>query len=294
MRRLVDLRLSRSVLALLLCGPAGVFVYPQESSAAWYEVGYIYVSQGSTAIVEDSSSPGLVWLAATENTGSHVRARQANADFGMVRTVYNSYKSSDWTIGTDEHPWATMRYDDLIFTCSDGSGQVAISLNLYFEGNAILDPPGPAVAGAQRASVIVNCTFTPGSNLGTANLGTWVASSSDPGVPQGALGSVNADNVAGIFTTPTITVPTGVPVSLVVLIMTRLNNCCEPGVRVNGNGMVRFPFATESPVFNFHSVPGGVTCNASSTEANIVDNLWNAGPIPVEARTWGGIKRTFN
>jgi hypothetical protein len=182
-----------------------------------------------------------------------------------------------------------MRFDDLTFTCSDGSPTVSVSLNLFVDGGFVFDPLPMDVGGNQGGRVEIGGTLSPG---GSVALGNWAPVSAEGLGSSGAFVGVNADVVSGIFTSPIVTVPTNTPVTLFLSLGVRIGNCCEPGVRVNGYGSVKFANEGVGPVFNFHNVPQGVECTVNSTEAYITGNIWKP-TVGIESRTWGQIKELY-
>jgi hypothetical protein len=183
-----------------------------------------------------------------------------------------------------------MRFDDLIFTCDDGSPSVSVSLNLQVDGSYTFDPMPADVSGIQGGRLEVGGDMNPGGNV---SLGYWAPGSGDNPTTTGAFVGENGDVLSGVFTSPVVTVPTNTPVSLELSLMVRLGNCCVPDVRVNGRGTVQFAYEAVGPVFNFHGVPDGVECTVNSSEANIADNIWNPEPVRTESQTWGQIKALY-
>jgi len=286
----------RSSWRLLIVGVlffAAVGSTADNALASWFGAGYRYDLQLYTNYVNTSANPPVSYSVESQNYGSGSQHVTAIADRGILTSDHWAQNYGGGSAAPDQFPLATMRFEDVVFTCDDGSPTVTVSLNLWVEGQ-VFYPYGmnAGVGGSLDVGVKLNGEFI--------NLGKWVAG----GGGTGAFAGETAHSVAGVFTTPTLTVPTDVPLTLEITTIARVRACCQHGMTAHTvfrpinwaagpttpTFGVRFAnLVNAGPVFNFHNVNPEVCCTVNSAEADIADEC----PVPVEPTSWGRIKALY-
>ncbi|MGE0387362.1 MAG: hypothetical protein AB7Q97_21760 [Gammaproteobacteria bacterium] len=183
---------------------------------------------------------------------------------------------------------ATFRFDDIVFTNPDAPGsQVPIEVAARFR----LHGSFSLLNGSFDTRAFAGVSVDYGLGTGLANAVRTIGSitrqrdrNNASALESGVLQIAEIDDAFLIhvdFVTPTLTVQSGVPVPLLLRIITTTDVVSRDGGAASAAASFHdtLTFAPEGPVF---ILPEGYT--ASSAQAGIVDN--RLAPVPVPAAGW--------